>query len=229
MGLFSRLRAAGRSSASGERAPSSSELEALRLIDEGNAPDEIKRIEHAKLTALLAICETAECRRRAILAHFGESHAGGCRHCDTCRNPVETWDGTEAAIKALAAIYRTGQRFGAGHVIDVLLGKETETSLPEGACDLAFLCDTYHHFEYPRRMMTSILKALKPGGKLVVIDFIREEGKSSKWTMDHVRADQATVEKEITECGFRKTREGKGVLKENYIVFFEKAKADKGE
>lgn len=103
-----------------------------KMIDEGNAPDEIKRIEHAKLTALLAICETAECRRRAILAHFGESHAGGCRNCDTCRNPVETWDGTEAAIKALAAIYRTGQRFGAGHVIDVLLGKETEKVLRFG-------------------------------------------------------------------------------------------------
>ena len=97
-----------------------------KMIDEGTAADEIKRIERAKLTALLAICETAGCRRQAILAHFGESHAGNCGNCDTCRNPVETWDGTEAAIKALAAIYRTGERFGAGHVIDVLMGTVNE-------------------------------------------------------------------------------------------------------
>ncbi|UDF28700.1 UNVERIFIED_ORG: DNA helicase RecQ [Roseateles sp. XES5] len=97
-----------------------------RMIDEGGAADEIKRIERAKLMALLAICETAGCRRKAILAHFGETHAGGCGNCDTCRNPVETWDGTEAAIKALAAVYRTGERFGAGHVIDVLLGAVNE-------------------------------------------------------------------------------------------------------
>jgi ATP-dependent DNA helicase RecQ len=97
-----------------------------RMIDEGQAPDEIKRVEHGKLNALLGVCETAECRRRAILSHFGEAHPGNCGNCDTCRSPVESWDGTEAAIKALAAIYRTGMRFGAAHVIDVLMGKATE-------------------------------------------------------------------------------------------------------
>jgi len=97
-----------------------------RMIDEGNAPDEIKRLEHRKLNALLGVCETAECRRKAILNHFGEAHAGNCGNCDTCRSPVESWDGTEAAIKALAAIYRTGQRFGAAHIVDVLMGKQTE-------------------------------------------------------------------------------------------------------
>jgi len=97
-----------------------------RMIDEGGAPEEIKRIERGKLNALLGICETATCRRQAILAHFGEGHAGNCGNCDTCRSPVATWDGTDAAVKALAAIFRTGQRFGAGHIIDVLLGKETE-------------------------------------------------------------------------------------------------------
>ncbi|MFN4211395.1 MAG: DNA helicase RecQ [Devosia sp.] len=97
-----------------------------RMIDEGNAPDEIKRVEHGKLNALLGVCETAECRRKAILNHFGEAHPGNCGNCDTCRSPVESWDGTEAAIKALAAIYRTGMRFGAAHVIDVLMGKATE-------------------------------------------------------------------------------------------------------
>nr|WP_210283180.1 DNA helicase RecQ [Devosia subaequoris] len=97
-----------------------------RMIDEGNAPDEVKRVEHGKLNALLGVCETASCRRQAILAHFGETYPQPCGNCDTCRSPVESWDGTDAAIKAMAAIYRTGMRFGAAHVIDVLVGKETE-------------------------------------------------------------------------------------------------------
>ena len=97
-----------------------------RMISEGNAPEEIKRLESNKLNALLGVCETAGCRRQAILAHFGESHAGNCGNCDTCLNPVDTWDGTDAAVKIMAAIYRTGQRFGAAHVIDVVAGKQTE-------------------------------------------------------------------------------------------------------
>lgn len=97
-----------------------------RMIDSGNSADEVKRVERAKLNALLGICETAGCRRQAILAHFGEAHAGRCGNCDTCLKPVDTWDGTEAAIKALAAIYRTGERFGTGHVIDVLIGNDND-------------------------------------------------------------------------------------------------------
>jgi ATP-dependent DNA helicase RecQ len=103
-----------------------------RMIDEGEAPEEIKRIEKAKLSALLAVCETNECRRKAILAHLGENHPGSCGNCDTCRHPAETWDATEASIKALAAIYRTGQRFGVTHIIDVLVGRETEKVLRFG-------------------------------------------------------------------------------------------------
>jgi ATP-dependent DNA helicase RecQ len=82
-----------------------------RMIDGGASGDDIKRVERSKLNALLAICETAGCRRQAILAHFGEAHPGNCGNCDTCQKPVETWDGTDAAIKALAAVYRTGERF----------------------------------------------------------------------------------------------------------------------
>jgi ATP-dependent DNA helicase RecQ len=103
-----------------------------RMIDESEAPEEIKRIERRKLEALLAVCETATCRRQALLQHFGEAHPGQCGNCDACLDPAETWDGTEAAIKVLAAIYRTGQRFGAGHIVDVLVGKETEKVLMNG-------------------------------------------------------------------------------------------------
>ncbi|HTO31194.1 MAG TPA: DNA helicase RecQ [Pararhizobium sp.] len=107
-----------------------------RMIDEGGSADEIKRVERAKLNALLAICETPGCRRQSILAHFGEAHAGGCENCDTCLKPVETWDGTDAAIKALAAIYRTGERFGTGHLIDVLLGNENDKTTRFGHADM---------------------------------------------------------------------------------------------
>ncbi|HVV92445.1 MAG TPA: DNA helicase RecQ [Hyphomicrobiales bacterium] len=97
-----------------------------RMIDEGAAPAEVKRVEHAKLDALLALCETAGCRRQVLLGHFGEALAEPCGNCDTCLSPVETWDATVAAQKALSAIHRTGARYGAAHVIDVLLGSDTD-------------------------------------------------------------------------------------------------------
>jgi ATP-dependent DNA helicase RecQ len=96
-----------------------------RMIETSEAGDEPKRIASAKLDALLGLCETAQCRRVRLLAYFGEASAP-CGNCDTCLAPPETWDATDAARKALSAIYRTGQRFGAVHVIDVLRGKETE-------------------------------------------------------------------------------------------------------
>jgi len=107
-----------------------------RMIDEGSSGNDVKRVERAKLNALLGICETPGCRRQAILAHFGEAHGGQCGNCDTCLKPVETWDGTEAAIKALAAIYRTGERFGTGHLIDVLLGNRNEKTTRFGHADM---------------------------------------------------------------------------------------------
>jgi len=107
-----------------------------RMIDGGGSGDDIKRVERAKLNALLAVCETPGCRRQAILAHFGETHAGNCGNCDTCLKPVETWDGTDAAITALAAIYRTGERFGTGHLVDVLMGNENDKTSRFGHADM---------------------------------------------------------------------------------------------
>ena len=96
-----------------------------RFIDESEAAKTHKRIAHAKLDALLGLVETAGCRRQALLAYFGEDSAP-CGNCDNCLDPPTLWDATEAARKALSAVYRTGQRFGVGHVIDVLLGKATD-------------------------------------------------------------------------------------------------------
>jgi ATP-dependent DNA helicase RecQ len=99
-----------------------------RMIEASEAGDEHKRVASAKLDALLGLCETAQCRRVRLLGYFGEDSAP-CGNCDTCLTPPETWDATIAAQKALSAIYRTGQRFGAVHVIDVLRGKQTERVL----------------------------------------------------------------------------------------------------
>jgi ATP-dependent DNA helicase RecQ len=96
-----------------------------RMIDEGEADEQFKRLGHAKLDALLALCESATCRRQRLLAYFGED-SGPCGNCDICLNPPQTWDGTEVARKALSCVFRTGQRFGAVHVVDVLLGHDTE-------------------------------------------------------------------------------------------------------
>ena len=93
-----------------------------RLIDQSEASDEYKRVSGAKLDALLGLCETAGCRRVRLLGYFGE-HSTACGNCDTCLNPPGTWDATEESRKALSAIYRTGQRFGAVHLVDVLRGK----------------------------------------------------------------------------------------------------------
>lgn len=96
-----------------------------QMIDSSNAPEDQKRIEHSKLGALIGYCETARCRRTILLNYFGDS-GQPCGNCDTCQTPPATVDGTAAAQKILSCVYRTGQKFGTKHIIDVLLGAETE-------------------------------------------------------------------------------------------------------
>ena len=96
-----------------------------RLIDQSEASDAFKRVSGAKLDALLGLAETAGCRRVRLLGYFGEA-SGPCGNCDNCLAPPVTWDATDAARKALSAIFRTGQRFGAAHVIGVLRGDAGE-------------------------------------------------------------------------------------------------------
>jgi len=95
-----------------------------RMIDASDADDQFKRAAGAKLDALLGLCEATTCRRVRLLAYFGET-SEPCGNCDTCLEPPKVWDGTVVAQKALSCAFRCGQRFGAGHLIDVLLGNET--------------------------------------------------------------------------------------------------------
>ena len=96
-----------------------------KMLDAGDAPEERKMVERQKLDALLGFCESTSCRHQTLLRYFGEAHAGDCGQCDNCLEPVDTWDATQAAQMALSCVYRTGQRFGIVHLIDVLLGKPT--------------------------------------------------------------------------------------------------------
>jgi predicted methyltransferase len=104
---------------------------------------------------------------------------------------------------------------------------QTSSELPAGSIDAAFVCDTYHHFEFPYRTLASIHRALKPGGQLIVIDFKRVKGESSDWIMGHVRAGQDVVAREIREAGFRQVEEIK-LLNENYMLRFQKRPTDAG-
>jgi ATP-dependent DNA helicase RecQ len=96
------------------------------MLSQNQASAEQKRVEQRKLDAMLGLCEASTCRRQALLRYFGDAHDGHCNNCDTCLMPITTWDATVAAQKALSCVARTKELFGAGHLIDILTGKETQ-------------------------------------------------------------------------------------------------------
>ena len=104
--------------------------------------------------------------------------------------------------------------------VQAILCTERSVELPEASIDLAFICDVYHHFEFPSASLATLHKALKPGGELVLIDFKRIPGESSDFIMGHVRAGQEVFEAEVIAAGFEKVDEVKDLLKENYFVKF---------
>ena len=97
-----------------------------QMLQNSEGDERHKRLEHHKLDAMLSLCEETRCRRQTLLAYFDEEMPQPCGHCDNCVDGVQTWDATEPARQALSAIYRTGQRYGTGHLIDVLLGRDNE-------------------------------------------------------------------------------------------------------
>lgn len=127
----------------------------------------------------------------------------------------------DIAPKFLDHIAKTNRELDIRNV-DTLLCKPDSTELPGDSVDLAFICDTYHHFEFPQKTMSSLHRAMRPGGRVIIIDFKRVEGESSDWVMKHVRAGQEVFESEILECGFIKLRDIPEVLQENYMLVFQK-------
>jgi predicted methyltransferase len=107
--------------------------------------------------------------------------------------------------------------------VQTVLCTERSVELPPGSTDLAFICDTYHHFEYPRSTMASLHRALRAGGELVVVDFKRIPGQSSDWILNHVRAGQEVFTAEIEAAGFKQIGQV-DLLKDNYVLRFRKVK-----
>lgn len=97
-----------------------------QMLQNSEGDERHKRIEQHKLDAMLALCEETRCRRQTLLNYFDEELPQPCGHCDNCIDGVQTWDATEPARQALSAVYRTGQRYGVGHLVDVLLGRDNE-------------------------------------------------------------------------------------------------------
>jgi FkbM family methyltransferase len=115
-------------------------------------------------------------------------------------------------------IEKTCKEHGIKNVVGVVC-TDKSVELPPRSVDIAFICDTYHHFEYPYKTMASLRRALKPSGRVVVVDFRKIEGVTREWVMNHVRAGQQTVTKEIVSSGFRVVG-ASDFLKENYLVRF---------
>lgn len=122
-------------------------------------------------------------------------------------------------------IEKTTKERGINNVVGIVCSADS-ANLPDNSVDLAFICDVYHHFEFPHKTMTSIHEALRPGGRVIVIDFHRIEGVSSDWILGHVRAGQEVFRSEIEAAGFRLVEEPK-FLEENYYMIFEKTERAK--
>jgi ATP-dependent DNA helicase RecQ len=97
-----------------------------QMLAQSEGNEQFKRHEHQRLEAMLGLCEVTHCRRQALLHYFGENQAPACGNCDTCLNPPQTFDATEAARKALSCVFRTGQRYGVNHLVDVLTGNRSD-------------------------------------------------------------------------------------------------------
>ena len=124
--------------------------------------------------------------------------------------------------KLLEHIERNARARGLGN-LQIVLGQEDSIGLPANSVDLVFICDTYHHFEYPQSSLRSIYRALRPGGEIVLVEFHRVPGKSPDWMFEHVRAGQDLFTREIVDAGFEVVQvEAAPFLTENYVVRFRK-------
>ena len=131
----------------------------------------------------------------------------------------------DIADEFVAHIVRLAKDQKQDNIVGVVCEQDS-AKLPPDSVDLVFICDTYHHFEFPQKTMASIHKALKPGGQVVLIDFHRIEGVSREWILGHVRAGQEEFTKEIVDTGFKQVEEKKDLLQESYFVRFAKVNSE---
>ncbi len=132
--------------------------------------------------------------------------------------PEGTIFAVDIAQKFLDHIDRSSSQAGLKN-IKTVLGKERSVNLPHESIDLAYICDTYHHFEYPFSMLESIHNALRPGGRLVIVDFERVKGISETWVLGHVRVGKGTVTDEVKDSGFELVKEDPFMEEQYFLVF----------
>lgn len=183
-----------------------SDVAQLRQLIASGENDERRRVEQHKLSALLGYCETARCRRQVLLQYFGETLGEPCRNCDTCLEPVLTWDGTIASQKALSAVRRTGERFGQGYLIDLLLGNADERMSRAGH-------DRLPTFgvgaDLDRRTWQSVFRQLVAGG-LLEVDLDGYGGMRLAGDAAKVLRGEQTLELRRDPTPLRGPRRGKG-------------------
>ena len=160
-----------------------------QMIEQSDATEERKCLERAKLEQLLGYCESMQCRRQALLASFGQHYPTPCGNCDNCISPADSWDATVSVQKVLSCVYRTGQRYGAGHVIAVLLGKKTSRIVQAGHTALSTYGIGRDHDE---RTWQSIVRQLVAMG-LLTIDHTRYAALTLTESSLHVLKGQRTV------------------------------------
>ncbi len=127
----------------------------------------------------------------------------------------------DIAKNFLAHIEQTARDEGINNITTVL-GGEKSTNLAPNSIDLAYICDTYHHFEYPVFMLESIHGALRPGGRLIIVDFERVEGTTKEWILGHVRCGKGTVTDEVKDAGFDLLKEVSFMEEQYYLIFQKK-------
>ena len=176
----------------------------------------------AKRKEILAACKL---KPGMVVADIGAGTGLFTRLFAPAVGPTGRVYAIDISPKFIEHVEKTCKDSGIKNVTGVVC-TQTSVNLPPNSIDLAFICDTYHHFEFPLKMMASIHRALKPGGQVVLVDFHRIVGKSPASVLDHVRAGQDVFEKEIQLAGFKKIGE-EYLLKENYFVRFEKVESKK--
>lgn len=141
--------------------------------------------------------------------------------------PAGTVYAVDIAEDFVSNVLRRADERGHDNVVGIV-NTQKDTLLGPASVDIAFVCDTYHHLEYPQAMLASIHRALKPNGSLVVIDFRKNDAVNSRWVMLHVRADEAAVVREISSAGFSLTSRP-DILRGNYFMRFAKTPAARPE
>jgi precorrin-6B methylase 2 len=184
----------------------------------GTLEAESREIYHAreKLAALVAP------RPGAVVADVGAGSGFMAELFARMVGPQGKVFAVDINPKLLEHIERNARARGLAN-LQIVLGQEDSIGLPANSVDLVFICDTYHHFEYPKSSMQSIYRALRPGGEIVLVEFHRVRGKSAEWMFEHVRAGQDVFTQEIIDAGFEVVQiETAPFLTENYVVRFRK-------